>query len=90
MDLKTLMSMTVEWYFIMFFVFRRRAFYTAFKPVCFLFCSNQKVLMSILSLLCWRALEGFVLLQTFVTDFICSYIQELNKNYKNLDLIIVL
>lgn len=46
--------------------------------------------MSVLSLLCWRALEGFVLLQTFVTDFICSYIQEMNKNYKNLDLIIVL
>lgn len=29
-------------FYNVFFVFRRRAFYTAFKPVCFLFCSNQK------------------------------------------------
>lgn len=41
------------------FVPRRQAFYTAFKCVCsFPFLS--KVLMLILSLLCLRALEGFV------------------------------
>lgn len=48
----------------------------------FLSLFQSKVLMSILSLLCWRALEGFVLLRTFVTDFICSCVQEMNKNYK--------
>lgn len=50
---------------------------------------SDQVLTSILSLLCGRALEGFVLLRTFVTDFIRSRRQETNKNYKPLDLIVV-
>lgn len=44
------------------FVPRRQAFYTAFKCVCS-FPFLLKVLMLILSLLCLRALEGFVLLK---------------------------
>lgn len=32
-----------------------------------------------------ESLQGFVLLQTFVTDFTCSYVQETNKTYTPLD-----